>query len=450
MAIQLNKYNSPMNDTRSSSSGIVSFKTELSFLVNGAPPVTLDSLGMYSSSGSLDYRDQRDSCKLSLNSVLNSAYYNLKLVRDSAFKAATIAADINRFGTFISSATDEGIANAIIEEVPLLSELKSTGFAMHNSLSSIKESFSHFDDSTMFANAANDFKKYGSYKGKNIETTKTKTAYLPANLLDLSKNKWNDDSYYRMAQCIIYPVSASDNKYILFCYQQPESISYNVDSSYEPQSPRGSQTPYQFYQSTGQVTLSFELKWHLDEVLENDNKTLQEIADLSEFFARPWDNGNGSITPKLCKVILPSISEIGYISAVNISYSGDMAGETDKGNITHNYLAPEGASERETFTSLSDVSESTHKSVYYTYNFLTITFTMLVVRDVKLLPLNNESNLPAESAEGSSDDAAEGDSDFDFSDQSENEGFDFTDDQDEILWQNQQIYIEDNGFDIDV
>ena len=41
---------------------------------------------------------------------------------------------------------------------------------------------------------------------------------------------------------------------------------------------------------------------------------------------RTWETDNGSLIPKVCGVILPGISRVGYISSVNISYTGSMTG----------------------------------------------------------------------------------------------------------------------------
>jgi hypothetical protein len=163
----------------------------------------------------------------------------------------------------------------------------------------------------------------------------------------------------------------------LFCYQQPDSVSFTSSAGYEAVAPRGTQQPFQFYTGANAMTLSFTLRWHIDEVrtfaISKDRHiSLQEIADIADSFTRPWgiDNG-GSLQQKLCKVILPGVSEIGYITQAQINYTGDMSGSyiTGSGVLTGN-----------------DGSAKTNGTITdYFYSQLEVTFELLMVRDIKLL-----------------------------------------------------------------
>lgn len=206
-------------------------------------------------------------------------------------------------------------------------------------------------------------------------------------------------SSYNDIQAIIYDLpldggtDMTDAMHSLICYQQPESVSYTSSAQYESVSPRGTQIPMQLYQSANQIDLSFTLKWHIDEVrtlafgdalvgaigIYKENGSLQKIADTAEDFTRPWDNGNGSLQRKLCKVILPGISEIGYISSVNINYTGSMSGT----------LIGEG---RGSGVGLNgNYNEYKSATSDYFYSELEITFNLIVVKDVKLMEYNKST-----------------------------------------------------------
>ena len=92
---------------------------------------------------------------------------------------------------------------------------------------------------------------------------------------------------------------------------------------------------------------------------------IQDIAEIAEGFTRPWRNGT-SLQPKLCKVILPGISQIGYITEAQIQYSGDMTG---------NYTSAAGVL----------LNGNTPNSIYnYFYSQIDVTFTMIIVKDITL------------------------------------------------------------------
>jgi hypothetical protein len=165
----------------------------------------------------------------------------------------------------------------------------------------------------------------------------------------------------------------------LYSYQQPDNISYTAAASFDSTPTRGTQQPFQLYNSANAIELSFSLKWHIDEVRtfakgDGTAYSLQEIADIAEDFTRPWEFGS-SITPKLIKVILPGISEIGYITSANITYNGDMTGdyETGSGVVDARYNSSNSIAGAHGFTT------------NYHFTQLEISFTLLVVKDIKLL-----------------------------------------------------------------
>lgn len=211
-------------------------------------------------------------------------------------------------------------------------------------------------------------------KDKRIEYT-----YYSPGQVELKQN--NVTSIKNDIQAIIYDMpngnENSDNaQNWLLCYQQPESISYTAQASFESQSSRGTQQPFQFYSNANAIEINFVLKWHHDEVrtLQDPSgqiMSLQKIAEIAESFTRPWEFGN-SVKPKLCKVILPGISEIGYITSAAITYSGDMSG-TNAGVTTNN--------------------ESGNIVFDYYYTQLEVTFGLLVVKDIKLYAENSVNGI---------------------------------------------------------
>ena len=161
---------------------------------------------------------------------------------------------------------------------------------------------------------------------------------------------------------------------ILYCFQKPESVSYNAAASFDTVSPRGSQQPFQFYASANAIDLSFTLDFHIDEVralkkANGGHYSLQDIADIAENFTRPWiaesDGGNvNSVKPKVVKVVLPGVSEIGYMTQANITYSGDMTGDMTQGG------------------GLASMSKGVLTNYHYTQ--LQISFTLVLLKDIKL------------------------------------------------------------------
>lgn len=161
---------------------------------------------------------------------------------------------------------------------------------------------------------------------------------------------------------------------ILYCFQKPESVSYNAAASFDTVSPRGSQQPFQFYASANAIDLSFTLDFHIDEVrtlkkANGGHYSLQDIADIAENFTRPWiaesDGGNvNSVKPKVVKVVLPGVSEIGYMTQANITYSGDMTGDMTQGG------------------GLASMSKGVITNYHYTQ--IQISFTLVLLKDIKL------------------------------------------------------------------
>ena len=161
---------------------------------------------------------------------------------------------------------------------------------------------------------------------------------------------------------------------ILYCFQKPESVAYNAAASFDTVSPRGSQQPFQFYASANAIDLSFTLDFHIDEVrtlkkANGGHYSLQDIADIAENFTRPWiaesDGGNvNSVKPKVVKVVLPGVSEIGYMTQANITYSGDMTGDMTQGG------------------GLASMSKGVLTNYHYTQ--LQISFTLVLLKDIKL------------------------------------------------------------------
>lgn len=167
----------------------------------------------------------------------------------------------------------------------------------------------------------------------------------------------------------------NDKSYsILYCFQKPENVSYNAAASFDTVSPRGSQQPFQFYASANAIDLGFTLDFHIDEVrtlkkANGGHYSLQDIADIAENFTRPWiaesDGGNvNSVKPKVVKVVLPGVSEIGYMTQANITYSGDMTGDMTQGG------------------GLASMNKGVLTNYHYTQ--LQVSFTLVLLKDIKL------------------------------------------------------------------
>lgn len=164
-------------------------------------------------------------------------------------------------------------------------------------------------------------------------------------------------------------------KSMLKCFQTPESISYGVSASYDTPSPRGSQVPFSFYQGANAISVSFTLKFEINEVKTkecindeiNKNASLSDVADCATDFTRPWEitgaSGVNTISPKLVQVILPSIEGVGYITNVSITYSGSMTGNA---------------------TIIDENKEDSFSIVDYGYTELEASFEMMLLKSVKL------------------------------------------------------------------
>lgn len=226
-----------------------------------------------------------------------------------------------------------------------------------------------------------------SSTGEQTKDSSPEVGYFGIYPQQIGTNKHDNknDSVYNNIQAVIYDLpgyrnleeSASDlNNSIhqLFCYQQPDQVSYTSAAQYDSPTTRGTQQPFQFYIQNNAMSLSFTLNWHIDEIrtLSKDGQTsytIQDIAAIAEGFTRPWTTGV-SVQPKLCKVILPGISEIGYITQAQISYSGPMSGDYTTGGGV--------------LTSGSD-GIPTARSIYnYFYSQISVAFEMIIVKDIKL------------------------------------------------------------------
>lgn len=182
---------------------------------------------------------------------------------------------------------------------------------------------------------------------------------------------WSRLPDYRSIQAIIYSYNPNSNinsiekEDYIECYQQPDSISYSASAGYDSPSPRGAQQPFNFYTGANAMSLSFSLKFHYDELF-NEDKTpkskatsLQDIAKTAESLTRPWSDGN-SVIPKSVKVILPGVTVSGYLTEASINYSGDMMGSSDHAD---NMVGIDNA------------------ATSYFYNVLEISFSLLIVQD---------------------------------------------------------------------
>ena len=227
--------------------------------------------------------------------------------------------------------------------------------------------------------------KEASDKVKN--TNKLSVVY-PKQVAITKKEGTFNDSQYNSVQAVVYDIAAKEfspdlikdtnNGFstagsVLLCYQQPENISYTSSAQYDSPAPRGSQQPFQFYITNNAMNLNFTLKWHIDEIRTllkasgGAAYTIQDIAQIAEDFTRPWKSGD-SISPKLCKVILPGIQHIGYITEAQISYSGDMSGDYQTGGGV-----------------LSGFNDP-RKVTNYFYSQIDVTFNMIIIKDIELKP----------------------------------------------------------------
>ena len=218
----------------------------------------------------------------------------------------------------------------------------------------------------------------------------------------VDKRKLSDMSKLSTVQAIVYDIPEYFGKdentpgntkahNMLFCFQQPETVSYTSSAAYESVTPRGAQVPYQYYQNANQIEISFDLRWHIDEIRGiDDNMTLGDIETMAESFTRPWETDNGSLIPKVCGVILPGISRVGYISSVNISYTGSMTGGKYTDNKSEGFkigpveIVREGVGWNSSSNRLTDESGNMTFQTDYHYSELTASFTMILLKDVTL------------------------------------------------------------------
>ena len=237
----------------------------------------------------------------------------------------------------------------------------------------------NFVNGTRVSNTNNEHSEAKSY----VPGYKYHDVIYPQQISKRNADVYNS-SVYNNVQAVVYDLSSEitndglekldssfdKSKSMLLCYQQPENISYTAAAQFDSPAPRGTQQPFQFYIAANAMSLNFTLRWHIDELrtlmdVENRNYSIQDIAQIAEDFTRPWKKGN-SIEPKLCKVILPGVQHIGYITEAQISYSGDMAGSLSTGAGV--------LKDKEVARDITD----------YFYSQIDVTFSMIIIKDIAL------------------------------------------------------------------
>ena len=237
----------------------------------------------------------------------------------------------------------------------------------------------NFVNGTRVSNTNNEHSEAKSY----VPGYKYHDVIYPQQITKRNADVYNS-SVYNNVQAVVYDLSSEvtndglekldssfdKSKSMLLCYQQPENISYTAAAQFDSPAPRGTQQPFQFYIAANAMSLNFTLRWHIDELrtlmdVENRNYSIQDIAQIAEDFTRPWKKGN-SIEPKLCKVILPGVQHIGYITEAQISYSGDMAGSLSTGAGV--------LKDKEVARDITD----------YFYSQIDVTFSMIIIKDIAL------------------------------------------------------------------
>ena len=237
----------------------------------------------------------------------------------------------------------------------------------------------NFVNCTRVSNTNNEHSEAKSY----VPGYKYHDVIYPQQISKRNADVYNS-SVYNNVQAVVYDLSSEvtndglekldssfdKSKSMLLCYQQPENISYTAAAQFDSPAPRGTQQPFQFYIAANAMSLNFTLKWHIDELrtlmdVENRSYSIQDIAQIAEDFTRPWKKGN-SIEPKLCKVILPGVQHIGYITEAQISYSGDMAGSLSTGAGV--------LKDKEVARDITD----------YFYSQIDVTFSMIIIKDIAL------------------------------------------------------------------
>ena len=237
----------------------------------------------------------------------------------------------------------------------------------------------NFVNCTRVSNTNNEHSEAKSY----VPGYKYHDVIYPQQISKRNADVYNS-SVYNNVQAVVYDLSSEitndglekldssfdKSKSMLLCYQQPENISYTAAAQFDSPAPRGTQQPFQFYIAANAMSLNFTLRWHIDELrtlmdVENRSYSIQDIAQIAEDFTRPWKKGN-SIEPKLCKVILPGVQHIGYITEAQISYSGDMAGSLSTGAGV--------LKDKEVARDITD----------YFYSQIDVTFSMIIIKDIAL------------------------------------------------------------------
>ena len=237
----------------------------------------------------------------------------------------------------------------------------------------------NFVNCTLVSNTNNEHSEAKAY----VPGYKYHDVIYPQQISKRNADVYNS-SVYNNVQAVVYDLSSEitndglekldssfdKSKSMLLCYQQPENISYTAAAQFDSPAPRGSQQPFQFYIAANAMSLNFTLRWHIDELrtlmdVENRSYSIQDIAQIAEDFTRPWKKGN-SIEPKLCKVILPGVQHIGYITEAQISYSGDMAGSLSTGAGV--------LKDKEVARDITD----------YFYSQIDVTFSMIIIKDIAL------------------------------------------------------------------
>ena len=237
----------------------------------------------------------------------------------------------------------------------------------------------NFVNCTRVSNTNNEHSEAKSY----VPGYKYHDVIYPQQITKRNADIYNS-SVYNNVQAVVYDLASEitndglekldssfdKSKSMLLCYQQPENISYTAAAQFDSPAPRGTQQPFQFYIAANAMSLNFTLRWHIDELrtlidVENRSYSIQDIAQIAEDFTRPWKKGN-SIEPKLCKVILPGVQHIGYITEAQISYSGDMAGSLSTGSGV--------LKDKEVARDITD----------YFYSQIDVTFSMIIIKDIAL------------------------------------------------------------------
>ena len=237
----------------------------------------------------------------------------------------------------------------------------------------------NFVNCTRVSNTNNEHSEAKSY----VPGYKYHDVIYPQQITKRNADVYNS-SVYNNVQAVVYDLASEvtndglekldssfdKSKSMLLCYQQPENISYTAAAQFDSPAPRGTQQPFQFYIAANAMSLNFTLRWHIDELrtlmdVENRSYSIQDIAQIAEDFTRPWKKGN-SIEPKLCKVILPGVQHIGYITEAQISYSGDMAGSLSVGAGV--------LKDKEVARDITD----------YFYSQIDVTFSMIIIKDIAL------------------------------------------------------------------